>query len=40
MAPMLVVQVIVAESWLQLADADTMVGVQGTGEIKEYRNES
>lgn len=31
MAPMLVVQFILAESWLQSTVATTSVGVQGTG---------
>lgn len=30
-APMLVVQLNLAESWLQVTDTDTLVGVQGTG---------
>lgn len=30
-APMLVVQLNLAESWLQATDTDTLVGVQGTG---------
>lgn len=30
--PMLVVQLTLAESWLQSTDADTLVGVQGTAE--------
>lgn len=32
MAPILVVQLTLAESWLHWTDTETLVGVQGTGE--------
>lgn len=35
MAPILVVQLTLAETWLHWTDTETLVGVQGTGEREE-----